>query len=794
MGVLQRIAERFGLLQPAKGTIARIVDRGLVNRPLPPIWDVRRYADEGYRRNVLIYACVKLRGKSAAQVKLVAKAPNQNGDLEPLADTHPLQKLLAKPNAEQSQREWIKKAFLHLDVGGNVFVHKVRSGMGRIVELWLLRPDKVAVIPDEMGFVQGYEFPTDQKQLVPRVGTLPSKDIVHFKDDDYLDDYYGLSKIAVLARQGDIDNESSEYMRSVLLNSGMPAAGLKVKSEVPIPREAKEALQQEWRDKYGRRRTIPSWLGMNEFTAPNAGGWGDLAIFDADVEWIKMGSAFNDMDLNGIFQHTETRITMAFGVPAMLVGAKAGIDRSTYSNSEQAEDNFWNQTMVPEVNDFCEKLTAEVAPEFGNGIIIEGDFSQVRALQEDQDKRADRAGKGWDRGVITFDEYRIALGEEAIGEEALLLDETTGQEIAELGMKFKWQLPQAKAALNGNANANGNGAKPNQLGPGDPKKGTPQLEPGDEGYDPALDPEMQRYFRPRRLMLAAGKKPAWKRLHQAADDKSLSIRRCVSKGFRLAKEGVEIQALANSLFVKDSMKAEALALTAFRENGVPIIRKTMCSALGSLYRAGARAGVKDMRGKQATGPGEKLAGPEIDPGADAGFAETRVGELITDVTEATRSTIRRFVEGMFEEGYSARRAATRIRDTIGLTKQGLARLEKWETKQVARGITGEALDASLSRFSRKLIRERALTIARTEGIRAVSEGQSSIWEKAVEGGILPQDQEQFWIVTEDSRTCPICLPMDGQTVKVGESFSAGDGSTVYAPPAHVQCRCARGLR
>lgn len=167
---------------------------------------------------------------------------------------------------------------------------------------------------------------------------------------------------------------------------------------------------------------------------------------------------------------------------------------------------------------------------------------------------------------------------------------------------------------------------------------------------------------------------------------------------------------------------------------------------------------------------------------------------MTDVTEATRSTIRKHIEGMFSDGYSARRAATRIRDTVGLTKPGLRRLQKYEERKIAAGVTGDELESLLSKFSRKLIRERALTIARTEGIRAVSEGQSSIWNHAVENGILPQDQEMFWIVTEDDRACPICVPMDGQTIKVGEMFSTGDGGQVDAPPAHPNCRCARGLK
>lgn len=789
MGVLLRVAESFGLTAPAKGVVAKFIERGLVNRPLTPIWDVKRFADEGYRRNVLVWACIKLRMRSAAQVKLVAKKPNQNGDLEPLPANHPLQKLLLKPNAEQSQREWVKKAFMHLDVGGNVYIHKVRARSGQIVELWLLRPDQVAVVPDVNGFVGGYQFPYDRQDITPRVGTLAPKDIVHYKEDDYLDDYYGISKIAVLARQGDIDNESADYMRAVLLNSGAPTGALKVKSEHPIGREAKDMLRNEWTERVGRGlRRVGSWLGMSEFPTPESDNRGGIAVMDADVEYIKIGSHFNEMNLDGIFQHTETRICSVFGVPPSSIGAKAGLDRNTYSNAEQTDDWFWNNTMVPEVNDFYEKLTAELAPEFGEGIVIEGDFANVRALQEDQDARAERSGKGWDAGVIQFDEYRLDLGKEAVGEDALMLDEETGEEIAALGKKYKWQLPMAKQALNGN------GQPEEEEEEEDEER--PMLPAGDEEEDEDMleaASRRVRYLPKPRLMLAAGKKPSWKRLHDAVDERTLAMRRCVAKGFKLGKDGIEIQALANALFVKDSMKAEALALTAFKEQGVPVIRKTLCRDLGSLYRSGAKVGMRDARVKLGTGPTETLAPPNLDPGEDDGFAETRVAELVTDVTEATRATIRGHVEGMLQDGYSARRAATRIRDTVGLTKPGLRRLQKYEERKIAAGVTGDELESLLSKFSRKLIRERALTIARTEGIRAVSEGQSSIWEKAVESGILPQDQEQMWVVTEDDRACPICVPMDGQKVRIGEVFDAGDGSKVYAPPAHVNCRCARAI-
>src|SRR5262245_34357343 len=101
--------ERLAYREPAKGVVAKLLERGLTNRPLTPIWDIKRFADEGYRRNVLIFACVKLRSKSAAQVKFIAKRKVKDVT-EPLPEKHPLQQLLARPNAEQSQREFVQQS------------------------------------------------------------------------------------------------------------------------------------------------------------------------------------------------------------------------------------------------------------------------------------------------------------------------------------------------------------------------------------------------------------------------------------------------------------------------------------------------------------------------------------------------------------------------------------------------------------------------------------------------------------------------------------------------------------
>ena len=72
---------------------------------------------------------------------------------------------------------------------------------------------------------------------------------------------------------------------------------------------------------------------------------------------------------------------------------------------------------------------------------------------------------------------------------------------------------------------------------------------------------------------------------------------------------------------------------------------------------------------------------------------------------------------------------------------------------------------------------RAELIARTETASAYSRGAILAYE---ESGVVSKLE---WVVTEP---CPICEPLAGKIVPLGESF--GDG--IMHPPAHPNCRCA----
>jgi len=82
---------------------------------------------------------------------------------------------------------------------------------------------------------------------------------------------------------------------------------------------------------------------------------------------------------------SETRICSAFGVPAILVGANTGLQRSTYSNYREARESFWEETLLPLYRRIEQFMAGLLQPEFPSERGYLGfDFSQVKALQEDE--------------------------------------------------------------------------------------------------------------------------------------------------------------------------------------------------------------------------------------------------------------------------------------------------------------------------------------------------------------------------------------------------------------------------
>lgn len=187
------------------------------------------------------------------------------------------------------------------------------------------------------------------------------------------------------------------------------------------------------------------------------------------------------------------------------------------------------------------------------------------------------------------------------------------------------------------------------------------------------------------------------------------------------------------------------------------------------------------------------------------WAETRAGELVTGVTEASQKAIRSIITRAFEEGIPPKQAAKLLQEVVSLTEiqaNALAsvrqailnnpgKIVKVGSKTIKvppTGMTSDKLDKVLSDYADKLRRNRALSIARTETIAASNEGQLQLWRQAIANGELSKNVKRVWIAAPSERTCPQCVSLDGQEIEFDGSWDGMEN-----PPAHPMCRCTTGL-
>jgi HK97 family phage portal protein len=356
----------------------------MVGRENAPKRDLWQLSDEGYRQNLIVYRCIREIAESAAEPIVEAR---YIGSDTSLTMRHPLVRLLNRPNPEQSAFSLIESLVTYQQATGNWYLHLLRNAFGQPVELWPLRPDRMTVVPGMNG-VAYYEYSVDG---VATPIPIPAEDVIHDKLLDPLDDYYGLSPIEVAGLTVDLDNDAIKYLQQFFQNAATPLGIIKLVERVK--RERRQEIKYNWETQFQGER-----------------GWHSVAVLDQDADYKTIGYPLKDLSLEHIFSETEARICAAFGVPPILIGAKLGLDRSTFANYAEARRSFWIETLKPIYRRISDRLTFSLAVEWSDNLQIGFDFSNVGALQEDKESLRKTALLSWDKGVITKNEARETIG------------------------------------------------------------------------------------------------------------------------------------------------------------------------------------------------------------------------------------------------------------------------------------------------------------------------------------------------------------------------------------------------
>lgn len=410
MGWLDGSAERkaIGLQVPAG-------DQNVVSLPPfgggQPNYDGALYPDasyqssasSGYGRNELVYACIRERAENLPQSVLrvyPGDQPQARG--EPL-EQHRLRQLIAAPNPVCGEFEFFELSVTYLDLAGNCYWLIQRGRDGLPAELWPVRPDLIRIFPTTDPRVWNYGYVLDPassaRNITTEIVPVSRRDLIHIKYPNPLDAYFGQPPLRPSARAVSLDNAATDFVDTLLRNYAVP--GVVIKTAVKVDQTIADALKRRWKASFGGARR------------------GEPAVLQTGMDVQPLGMNLRDLEFPDLRAYSESRICAALDVPPILVGAKVGLDRSTFTNYAEARKQLWEEAIFSLQRRFREPVESQLLPEFtGVGrsrVHLRWDNSDVLALQEAESAKWERATNALARGGITVNDFRRTVGLDPVG-------------------------------------------------------------------------------------------------------------------------------------------------------------------------------------------------------------------------------------------------------------------------------------------------------------------------------------------------------------------------------------------
>jgi HK97 family phage portal protein len=322
----------------------------------------------------------------SAPLKLLNKNPG-GAEPEEVLD-HPVLDLLRRPNAGMTTSAFLQQNTLHLLLTGENYLWKGRVGApltGEVNRIW---PLPTSWVKKKFNMESG-ELVQFDVQKGRQIVQVPPKDMVLSFLPDPRNPLEGIAPLEAAAHDYEIDCERENYLRDMLRNR--PVAGVVFKQEGGWTEPQKQEIRNLLRDSIG-----PGHRGAPLFVGGESAG-------------VDFPQAMGDLDWPGLSSLTETRICATFGVPPIIIGLRSGLDRSTYSNYEQALCAFYQNTMDSLWKFLAEALTMGLLWEEGEpeSLHLTFDTSQIPQMRSDM---TDKSAKLFAGGIVSRNEARAMNG------------------------------------------------------------------------------------------------------------------------------------------------------------------------------------------------------------------------------------------------------------------------------------------------------------------------------------------------------------------------------------------------
>lgn len=320
---------------------------------------------------------------------------------EPI-ENHPVVALINNPGDAYTASVFWGLVLQDYKLFGNAYVRKLRgTRTGTPVALQYLPQDMVRPVGNGVNPLTHYTYTTDG-----RAYDVGLEDMIHLRyGRDPSDIRIGRAPIQAVLREIAADNVASSAAYGLLSNGAMP-------SIIVGPDARQDVVDLSVDDLRQVKRQL-----REDLTGDNAGG---IVVMSGPYKMDKVSLTPSELALDSVRRVPEERICSAMGLNPMVLGLGAGLERSTYSNYERAQQAAWEDGMIPLLRAIADALTVGLLPDFPEyapGDVVAYDTTNVKALSDDLAAAAERAERLYKSGIADRAEAKRIAGLEATPED-----------------------------------------------------------------------------------------------------------------------------------------------------------------------------------------------------------------------------------------------------------------------------------------------------------------------------------------------------------------------------------------
>ena len=322
-----------------------------------------------YRVSIWVYKCVNLIAEACASIPL--KFYDQKGEEVVKGDLFDVMNRVNPFDTNYTFRYQIA-GFLRLT--GNAYVNWEKTSK----ELYLLRPDRVTIVPDPIEKVKRYIYNVNGK----KIGYEPDE-IIHFKSFNPYNDYYGLSPWMVAMLTLTTDFWAAQYNKNFFKNSAIPRGALITDQELDDKQAAR--LRKQWEKVY---------KGTDKAHR--------IAVLGKGAKWQDVMKSMKDMEFGLLRKMNREEILAVGNIPPVLAGI---FEFANYANSTQQLKIYYEQGVIPMLRLLESTYNEQLIPKIQPGLYAKHDLSDIDALKENELVKATTA-KTLASTIMTVNEVR----------------------------------------------------------------------------------------------------------------------------------------------------------------------------------------------------------------------------------------------------------------------------------------------------------------------------------------------------------------------------------------------------